>query len=70
MTYEERLNEVKRMDDEVRNFNDEDLIMRWLMVGVPDEASEDDYEWFANDLVEFHELCALYHRLKKEEEAQ
>ena len=49
MTYEERLNEVKRMDDEVRNFNDEDLIMRWLMVGVPDEASEDDYEWFAND---------------------
>ena len=70
MTYEERLNEVKRMDDEVRNFNDEDLIMRWLMVGVPDGASEDDYEWFANDLVEFHELCALYYTLKKEEEAQ
>ena len=70
MTYEERLNEVKRMDNEVRNFNDEDLIMRWLMVGVPDAASEDDYEWFANDLVEFHELCALYYTLKKEEEAQ
>ncbi len=68
MTYEERLNEVKRMDNEVRNFNDEDLIMRWLMVGVPDEASEDDYEWFASDLVEYHDLCALFYRLKREED--
>lgn len=69
MTFEERLAEVKRMDEDVRNFNDEELIEPWLMCGVPDGACEEDYEWFAEDEDEFQDLVALYNRLVRLENA-
>ena len=69
MTYEERLNEVERMDNDVHSFNDEELILCWTVVGVPSVAREEFYEWFANNLVEFYELCSLYYRLKSKEAA-
>lgn len=64
---EKRIENLKRMDRMVRNFNDEELVMDWLMVGVPDEASEDDYEFIASDINEYNEICAIFVRLWFEE---
>lgn len=45
-----RVNQLKAMDKFVHEVNDEELIEDWLTNGVPDEASEDDYdEIAAND---------------------
>ena len=71
MTYNpkfyERLAEIARMDNEVRNFNNEDLVMDWLMVGCPDESSLDDYIWFAENEYEYLGLVQLYNELYAEE---
>lgn len=64
---EKRIKNLKRMDKMVRNFNDEDLIMDWLIAGVPDEASEDDYEFIASDINEYNRICAVFVRLWFEE---
>lgn len=68
MNFEERLAKVKEMDEIVRNFDDEENIEVWLMLGCPDESSEEDYEWFAEDEEEFNELVKLFNKLKKREE--
>lgn len=40
---------LKAMDTVVRYMNDEMAIEPWLMTGVPDGATEDDYEQMASD---------------------
>ena len=30
-----RVNELIDMDDDIRNLNDEDLVMQWLQDGIP-----------------------------------
>lgn len=60
---EVRVQIVRRMDEMVRNFNDEELIMTWLMLGCPDESTEEDYEWFAEDEQEYLDLIKLFSRL-------
>lgn len=67
MTREERIEKVKEMHEEVMNFNDEELIMTWLTVGVPDCPTEEDFEWFADDLEEYKELVELFENLKGED---
>lgn len=60
---EVRLQIVKKMDEVVRNFNDEELIMTWLMVGCPDASTEEDYLWFAEDEQEYLDLVKLFGKL-------
>lgn len=64
---ESRKNTVRAMDEIVRNFNDEDIIMTWLSVGVPDDADDDDYAWFAENDDEFADLVKLFFRLFRRE---
>ena len=42
-----RIAVLKAMDNAIRNMNDEEVFDLWLSEGVPDEASEEDYESIA-----------------------
>ena len=44
-----RIEQLKAMDDFMKSVNDEDLLESWLVYGVPDEASKEDYEYIASD---------------------
>ena len=43
--------------------NDEDLQDEWLTMGVPDEPSEEDFEFIAEDPQEFAEVVHLFGKL-------
>lgn len=72
----ERISMVKAMEFVVRNLNDEELIMPWLMNGVADgdveyngnvSLTEDDMEnleWYIDD-EHFADLMHLFLRLMK-----
>ena len=60
MTREERIEAVKKMDKYVCDTCSERKWMTWIALGVPDAATEDDYEWFADDEGEFKELRELF----------
>lgn len=64
-TTESRQLYVEAMDYSVHQFDDEELIMTWLMLGCPDCSTEEDYNYFATDEEAFNELTELYLRLKK-----
>lgn len=49
----------------INEFDDEENIMVWLMLGVPDCPSEDDFEFIAEDDENFNETVALFNRLCK-----
>ena len=44
-----RINQLKIMDEFIHSVNDEELMEDWLSYGVPDEASEDDYRFIAEN---------------------
>lgn len=60
-----RISVLKAMDDAIRNMNDESAVETWLMVGVPDEASDEDYEDIASDHDEYVSIVSLFGRLAK-----
>lgn len=46
-------------------FDDEENIMTWLMLGVPDCPSEDDFEFIAEDDESYNETVVLFNKLCK-----
>ena len=58
-----RLVVLKEMDNAVRGMNDEYAMDSWLMVGVPDEASEEDYEFIAENHEEYTDVVKLFARI-------
>lgn len=44
-----RVNQLKVMDEFIHSVNDEELMDDWLSYGVPDETSEDDYRFIAEN---------------------
>ena len=72
MTFEEKMTKIgkrmdilKMMDDEVRGWGDEELLEPWLMVGVPDAATEDDFMYIASDDEVYNEVTAEFNKLKE-----
>lgn len=64
----ERLENVKAMDKVIKNhFQDENVIDSWLMSGVPDAATDEDYAWFADNELEYDDLVDLFIRLVNRE---
>ena len=53
MGIEERVSLLKAMNTIMLNENDEDVIDTWLVLGVPDNASEEDDEAFIDICKEF-----------------
>lgn len=58
-----RIKNLKMMDKAMRNFDDDVVFDAWLMNGVPDEASEEDYEYIAGEDGEYNDVLDLYLRL-------
>lgn len=62
-----KMNILGGMDTYIRELGDEELMEPWLMCGVPDEATEDDLEYIAEDLDEFTSVCKLFGKLVRTE---
>lgn len=61
---EERIELLRAMDCIMRHMNDEEVIMTWLEVGIPDGACEDDDDCelidIAEDNGEFSEIMDTF----------
>lgn len=66
MSREEIINDVKRMNEEIINLGDELYWLDWITLGVPDEATEEDFEWYADDLEEYELLKNLFKAIMEE----
>ena len=60
-----KVEKLKLMDDAARSINDEEIIDLWLMCGVPDGASELDFEEIAEDEESYREIEAEFKKVMK-----
>lgn len=60
---ESRVAQLKAMHKLMCMANDEEIYMTWIMMGVPDEPQEDDFEWIAEDDQAYEECFDLFVRL-------
>jgi hypothetical protein len=58
-TRELRITLLKQMDEAIHNTGDELLIMPWLSCGVPDGATQSDFEDIADDDELWTDCCKL-----------
>lgn len=58
---------LKEMNTYIIEMGDEEIWMDWITLGVPDEPSEDDYEFIAENDDEWNDVCGLFGRLAVEE---
>jgi hypothetical protein len=62
--YECRVKLLKQMNDYVCNvIGDEEAWSDWITIGVPDGATEDDYEFIAHDQDEWTRICGVFGKL-------
>lgn len=71
VTHEEliqaRIKMLKEMNAYIIEMGDEEIWMDWITLGVPDEPSEDDYEFIVENDDEWDDVCGLFGKLAKEE---
>ena len=67
---QERITLLKQMDNYIREIGDEEIWMDWIAVGVPDEATEEDYEFMAEDEKIWRETCEIFGELIKRDEGE
>jgi hypothetical protein len=60
-----RIELLKQMNKYIINMGDEEIWMEWITLGVPDEPSEDDYEFIAENNDEWLDTVMLFGRLTK-----
>lgn len=60
--FEQKLHNVKMMHEIMLSMNDENAYDSWIYT-MPDEPSEDDFAWFAEDEDEYAELLETFDRL-------
>lgn len=66
MTIKElRINLLKQMNQYILELGDEDIWMDWIALGVPDEPSEDDYEFIAESDEVWNYVIELFSKLSK-----
>lgn len=65
-TLKARMSQLKAMHTIMCNTNDEDIYATWIITGVPDEPSEDDYEYIAMDDELYNECFDLFVELVKD----
>ena len=63
-----RVAQLKAMDGFMHSVNNEELIDEWLTYGVPDEASEDDYRFIAEDDEAYRECVGIFKRTVKDDD--
>ena len=62
-TKEQRIELLKGMNQYIINLGDEEAYDMWFSCGVPDEPTEDDYEFIADNIEEWVYVCQLFGRL-------
>lgn len=61
-----KVNLLHQMDEFIRKIDeDETLLETWLMCGIPDAATEEDFLFFAEDEEEWKDICELFGKLVK-----
>ena len=58
-----RITPLKQMNAYIINLGDEEIWMEWIMVGVPDEPCEEDYQFIAEDDKSWIDICELFGQL-------
>lgn len=61
----DKVTRLKLMDRAARSINDEDIFELWLMAGVPDGATEEDFEDIAKDDKAFSEIEEEFKKVMK-----
>lgn len=67
-TKEQRIELLKGMNQYIIELGDEDIYDKWFGGGVPDGATDDDYEFIAGNIEEWVYVCQLFGRLNGEYE--
>lgn len=62
---EQKIELLKAMDLIVRHMNNEEAYCYWIEEGVPDEASEDDYEFIASDIESLNDVTTAFEKVMK-----
>lgn len=62
-TRERRIAELKKMNENIINLGDEMIWWDWIEQGIPDEPSEEDYEYIADDFEEYISVVRYYEKL-------
>ena len=65
-TKEQRIELLQGMNQYIIDLGDEEVYETWFSLGVPDEPTDDDYEFIADDIEEWVYVCQLFGRLIKE----
>lgn len=55
-----RMEQLELMHQLMMKANDENLYMRWITIGPPDDPSEDDFEFIAENNERYNECCDLF----------
>lgn len=69
-TRERRIAELKKMNENIINLGDEMIWWDWIGFAVPDEPSEEDYEFIADDFEEYMSVIRYYEKLMEIGEEQ
>lgn len=60
MTKQEKIDLLKAMHIVMLNANDETCYYHWILTGVPDAPSEEDFEYIAKDKEAFKYVVNLF----------
>jgi hypothetical protein len=61
----QRTKNLKMMDRVARRVNDEDIFEYWLMMGIPDGASDDEFPVWADNMEDYNEFERVFKKLLK-----
>lgn len=62
-TKEQRIELLKGMNQYIIDLGDEEVYETWFSLGVPDEPTEDDYEFIVENKGCWREICELFGNL-------
>ena len=62
-TKEQRIELLRGMHQYIIDLGDEEAYEPWFTLGVPDEATDDDYEFIAENEGSWREICELFGNL-------
>ncbi len=64
-TKEQRIELLKGMNQYIIDLGDEEVYEVWFSLGIPDEPTEDDYKFIADNIEEWVRTCQLFGQLIK-----
>lgn len=65
-TRKKQVQKLKDINKEIIDYGDEDWIMAWLTIGVPDGADDSDYYYITTDTELLNDCLKFYSQFKEE----